>query len=161
MMNKIEILDQLAESRQTFLHALEGLSEAQITQDPVEGIWTIKDLLAHLTSWENSCLIPLRAYAAGGSFIPEAIPDHHLWNHAQAQRWQTQSLAEIMAEYQAIRGEFVALVSALPEAKWAAKLPAPWGGEATMAELCSGLIWHEKTEHLKSIHQWKETGKPR
>jgi uncharacterized damage-inducible protein DinB len=160
-MNKNDILDQLAESRQTFLHALEGLSEAQITQEPVEGIWTIKDLLAHLTSWEKSCLIPLRAYAVGGAFIPEAIPDHHVWNQAQAQRWQAQSLVEILAEYQAIREEIVALVTELPEARWAVKLPAPWGGEATIAELCGGLIWHEKTEHLKSIRQWKETGKPR
>jgi hypothetical protein len=161
MVNKKDTLDQLAESRQTFLHALQGLSEAQITQDPVEGIWTIKDLLAHLASWEKSCLIPLRAYAAGEPFVPEAIPDHQVWNQAQAQRWQAQSLAEILAEYQSIRVEIVALITKLPEAQWAVKLHAPWGGEATVAELCGGLVWHEKTEHLKSIHQWKETGKPR
>jgi hypothetical protein len=77
-MNKKETLDQLAESRQIFLQALEGLSEAQIIQDPVEGIWTIKDLLAHLASWEKSCLIPLRAFAARGAFAPEAIPDHRV-----------------------------------------------------------------------------------
>jgi len=160
-MNKKATLDQLAESRQTFLHALEGLSEAQITQDPVEGIWTIKDLLAHLASWEKSCLIPLRAYAAGGAFTPEEIPDHQVWNQAQAQRWQAQSLPQIMAEYQSIRDEIVALVTTLPETQWTVKLQAPWGGEATIPELCSGLVWHEKIEHLKSIHQWKKTGKPR
>ena len=160
-MDKKEILDHLAESRRTFLQALEGLSEPQIIQVPVEGVWTIKDLLAHLASWEKSCLIPLRTYAAGGAFVPEEIPDHQVWNQAQAQGWQSQSLAEILAEYQSIREEIVALVTALTEAQATVKLPAPWGGEATLAELCGGLIWHEKTEHLKSIFYWKETGKPR
>lgn len=156
-----ESLAQLAESRQVFLHTLQGLSEAQITREPVEGIWTIKDLLAHLASWENCCLVPLRVYAAGGDFIPEAIPDHNAWNHAQSQRWQAQSLAAILADYHAIRDEFVTLAAALPEDRWEVKLPAPWGGEATLEELCAGLVWHEKIEHLKSINYWKETGKPR
>jgi hypothetical protein len=160
-MNKSETLDQLAESRRTFIHTIEGLSETQITQSPVEGSWTIKDLLAHLAAWEKSCLIPLHSYAAGGVFVPEAIPDHLVWNEAQAQRWQGQTLAEIMAEYHDIRKEMVELITALPEDQWTVKLPAPWGGEATVDELCSGLVHHEKTEHLKSIHQWKETGKPR
>jgi hypothetical protein len=159
--NKKEVIAQLAESRQAFLLALEGLQEEQINQAAVEGSWTVKDLLAHLVSWENTCLVPLRAYAAGGVFAPEPISDHDAWNHAQEQRWQSQTLAEILAEYQAIREEFVSLVCALPEACWREKFPAPWGGEATMAELCSGLAWHEKTEHLKSIDHWQMTGKPR
>ena len=114
-MNKSETLDQLTESRRTFIHAIEGLSEAEITQSPVEGSWTIKDLLAHLAAWEKSCLIPLHSYAAGGVFVPEAIPDHLVWNEAQAQRWQGQTLAEIMAEYHDIRKEMVELITALPE----------------------------------------------
>lgn len=160
-MEKSNILNQLAKSRQAFLYALEGLSEDQITQVPVEGVWTIKDLLAHLASWEKSCLIPLRTFAAGGNFEPEAIPDHLAWNQEKSQGWQKQSLAEILAEYQSIRDEIVALLDALPESLWAVKLTVPWGGQATLAELCDGLIWHEKIEHLKSIKQWKETGKPR
>ena len=160
-MNKKEIIDQLAESRQAFLHALEGLQDDQINQAPVEGTWTIKDLLAHLASWENTCLVPLRIYSSGGEFVPDPIPNHDVWNQAQAQRWQSQTLAETLADYQSIREEFVALISALPDACWNVKLPAPWGGEATIAELCSGLAWHEKTEHLKSIQHWKKTGMPR
>jgi len=160
-LNKKEIIDQLAESRQIFLHALEGLQDDQINQAPVEGTWTIKDLIAHLSSWEYTCLVPLRAYAAGGDFVPEPIPDHDAWNQAQAQRWQSQTLADTLADYQSIREEFVALIRKLPEARWKEKLPAPWGGEATVEELCSGLAWHEKTEHLKGIQYWKETGKPR
>jgi hypothetical protein len=160
-MSKTETLNRLAESRQAFLLAIEGLSEDQITQIPVEGIWTIKDLLGHLATWEMTCVVPLRSYVAGGEFIPGTIPDHQVWNEAQARGWQVKSLAEILAEYQSIREEMVALVTALPEAQWEAKLPAPWGGKANVGELCNGLIWHESTEHLKSIQYWKETGKPR
>ncbi len=154
-------LDRLEKSRQTFLQSIAGLSETQITGSPVEGIWTIKNLLAHLTSWERACVAPLRLYAAGGEYIPEVIPDHDKWNESQARRWRGQTLPEILTEYQAVRAELVQIITVLPSERWAVKLPAPWGGEATVEELCSGLVWHESIEHLKSIRQWKETGKPR
>ncbi len=160
-MELTKTLDRLDSSRQTFLQAIVGLSETQITGSQVEGIWTIKDLLAHLTSWERACMVPLRLYAAGGEYLPEAIPDINKWNESQARRWRGQTLPEILVEYRAVRAELVELIKALPEDRWAVKLPAPWGGEATVAELCNELVWHESVEHLKSILQWKETGKPR
>jgi DinB superfamily len=159
--DKTKTLGRLEKSRQAFLQAIAGLSETQIIGSQVEGIWTIKDLLAHLTSWERACAVPLRFYASGGNFLPEAIQDIDKWNESQARRWRGQTVSEIQAEYQAVRAELVELISILPADRWDVKLHAPWGGEATVAELCSGLVWHESIEHLKSILQWKETGKPR
>ena len=160
-MDKLHVLEQLASSRLAFYHAMEGLSEEHINQLPVEGIWTVKDLLGHLTAWEEACLIPLRSFAAGGFFVPESIPDHDRWNAMQAQAWRQKSLAEILVAYQAVREELIMLLIALPEERWTVKLPAPWGETTTAAEMFNGLAWHESTEHLKSIQQWKETGKPR
>ncbi len=85
-MTKEETLARLAESRRALHQASEGLSEEQITQVQVEGVWTIKDVLGHITSWEETCLEPLRRYADGGPFEVKVIEDYLAWNDEQAAR---------------------------------------------------------------------------
>jgi len=85
-MTKEKTLARLAESRRALHQAIEGLSEEEMTQIQVEGIWTIKDVLGHITSWEETCLEPLRHYADGGPFDVQVIEDYLAWNDVQAAR---------------------------------------------------------------------------
>jgi hypothetical protein len=57
-----------------------------MTQVQVEGVWTIKDVLGHIASWEEICLEPLRRYADGGPFEVQVIEDDLAWNDVQAAR---------------------------------------------------------------------------
>jgi uncharacterized damage-inducible protein DinB len=75
-MTKEEALARLAESRQALHQAIEGLSDEEMTQIQVEGVWTIKDVLGHIASWEETCLEPLRRYADGGPFEVKVIEDY-------------------------------------------------------------------------------------
>jgi hypothetical protein len=89
-MTKEEALARLAESRRALHQAFEGLSKEEMTQVQAEGVWTIpstllrtgKDVLGHITSWEETCLGPLRRYADGGPFEVEIIEDYLAWNAA-------------------------------------------------------------------------------
>jgi len=81
-MTKEEALARLAESRRALHQAIEGLSEEKMTQIQVEGVWTIKDVLGHITSWEETCLELLRRYADGGPFEVKVIEDYLTWNAA-------------------------------------------------------------------------------
>ena len=68
-----ETLARLAESRRALHQALDGLSEEEMTQVQVEGVWTVKDVLRHIASWEEICLEPLRHYVDGGPFEVKVI----------------------------------------------------------------------------------------
>jgi uncharacterized damage-inducible protein DinB len=149
---KDQALDNLAQSRQALLAAIAGFSAAEQAQLPAEGVWTIKDLLAHVTSWENATLVPLRGFAASGAFQPEAISDHLAWNDQQAKRWQSLSLETIQQELHTTRQALLAEASKLADAQWEEALPAPWGGTGTLAQLLAGLAWHEM-EHVHSIQK--------
>ena len=46
-------LDILKYGNLTFLNSLHGFSEPEWTLDGVCGYWSIKDITAHLTSYEN------------------------------------------------------------------------------------------------------------
>lgn len=153
-MNKDQAIKKITASRQAFLDALAGLPVEGYTQEAVAGVWNVKDLVAHIESWERACLIPLRQYAQGGKFVPEAIPDHDAWNRRNAQVWQTRLLENILVEFHNTRAELMALVESLPNEHWMRQIDLPWGECATLAEMLSGLAWHED-EHRRPIEAWR------
>ena len=69
-MTKEQALDGLAKSRQALHQTIEGLSVEEMTHAQVEGVWTIKDVVGHITSWEEVVLQPLRRYADGEGYLP-------------------------------------------------------------------------------------------
>jgi len=154
-MDKEEALERFSHSRANLLSNIDGLSERQMTEEPVEGSWTIKDVLAHLTSWERTLLNPLIDYAQGGNFLPEVIPDDLAWNDKQAAEWQDKSLQTILTELHETRQAILEHISNLNGAQWEVQLLAPWRGSGTLADLISALSWHED-EHLESIQAWLE-----
>jgi len=153
-MSKDEILTRLAESRRALHQAIQGLSEEEMTQVQVEGVWTIKDVLGHIASWEETCLEPLRRYADGGPFEVEVIQDYLAWNDEQAARKRDTPLDTILDELAAIRQALVAAASRLSAEQWEQQVPFSWGGEGTMAEVLDVFYRHE-LEHLRTIQQWR------
>jgi len=153
-MTKDETLTRLAESRQALHQAIQGLSEEEMTQVQVEGVWTIKDVLGHIASWEETCLEPLRRYADGGPCEVAVIKDYMTWNDEQATRKRDIPLDVILDELAAIRQALVAAASRLSAGQWERQVPFSWGGKGTIAEALDVFYQHE-LEHVRTIQQWR------
>lgn len=149
-MKKEEALDRFSTSRRRLQETIADLDETDLTGHPVEGIWSIKDLLGHITAWEQTLIAPVAAFAAGGSFRSATISNHDAWNHAQAAGRSSASIAQIQEELDAKRQELLANLEKLSDSQWEGSFQAPWGGQNTILEMISGLAWHEE-EHTKSI----------
>ena len=154
LVTKEETLAKLAESRHTLHQAIEGLSEEEMTQVQVEGVWTVKDVLGHIASWEETCLEPLQRYADGGPFEVEVIEDYLTWNNEQAARKRDVPLEVILNESATVRQGLVEAASRLSAGQWKQRVPFSWGGEGTMAEVLEVFYRHER-EHVRSIQQWR------
>ncbi|MFC2029966.1 DinB family protein [Chloroflexota bacterium] len=154
-MTKQETLTKLAESRRDLHRAAHGLSEKEMTQVQVEGVWTIKDVLGHIASWEEICLEPLRRYADGDPFEVESIKDYLILNEELAARKQDIPLDAILDELDAIRQELVTTASKLSTEQWEQRVLFPWGDEGAVAEMLDELYQHE-LEHVHAIQQWRE-----
>jgi len=145
-----EALARLAESRRALRQAIEDLSEEEMTQVQVEGVWTVKDVLGHITSWEEVLLEPLRRYAEGGPFVAEVIQDDLAWNDEQAARKREVPLAAILEELAAIRRELVETAGRLSAGQRAEKLLFPWGEKGTVAQGL-GVVGQHEMEHVEHI----------
>jgi hypothetical protein len=64
-MNKANFLDILNQRWQEFLSSIEGLSPEQMTLPGVSGTWSVKDIIGHVTSWEQETLSTLPDILAG------------------------------------------------------------------------------------------------
>jgi uncharacterized damage-inducible protein DinB len=153
-MTREETLSRLAESRQALHQAIQGLGEEEMTQVQVEGVWTIKDVLGHITSWEETCLEPLRCYADGGPFEVEVIEDYLAWNDEQAARKRDVPLDVVLDELSTVRQALVDTARGLSAGHWQQRVIFPWGGAGTMAEALDGLCVHE-LEHVHAIQRWR------
>jgi hypothetical protein len=125
-----------------------------MTQVQVEGVWTIKDILGHIASWEEICLEPLRPYAGGAPFQVEATEDYLSLNKVLVARKQDTPLAVILDELDAIRKELMATASKLSAEQWEQSVLFPWGDEGPVAEMFDELHEHE-LEHVHAIQQWQ------
>ncbi|MCP4543284.1 MAG: DinB family protein [Chloroflexi bacterium] len=154
-MTKEGMLTKLAKSRRDLHQAVKGLSEEEMTQVQVEGVWTIKDVLGHIASWEEICLEPLRPYADGKPFQVADVKDYLASNEGLVAGKQDTPLDAIVDELNTIRQELAATVSKLSVEQWERTVIFPWGDEGTVAELLDELYEHE-LEHLNAIQLWRK-----
>jgi uncharacterized damage-inducible protein DinB len=153
--DKEHTLARLAETRQALHRAIQGLGVGEMIQVQVEGVWTIKDVLGHITSWEETCLEPFRRYASGGPFQVDVIKDYVAWNDQQAARKRDVPLDVILDELAAVRRGLVDAARQLPPERWEHRVPFSWGGEGTIADVLDVFIQHE-LEHVCAIQRWRE-----
>lgn len=153
-MKSEDALKRFSSSRQALFEAIAGLSDAELTGPKVEGVWTIKDLLGHISAWEQKLLVPLASFAIGGTFKAEVVYNHDAWNLNQSTRRSSWTCAEIIKEIETTRQEVLDLLNKLSANQWGQSILTPWGEENTIAEMISGLAWHEE-EHTKSILKYR------
>jgi Protein of unknown function (DUF1706) len=65
-MNRQQLLKQLDKAWTAFKESYAGLSESQLTQPGVTGHWSVKDIVAHVTWWEEEALQHLPRILTGG-----------------------------------------------------------------------------------------------
>src|SRR5215469_6106343 len=65
-MNKQQLLKQLEKAWKTLEESYAGLSDSQLTEPGVMDNWSVKDILAHVTTWEEEALKYLPLILTGG-----------------------------------------------------------------------------------------------
>lgn len=152
------MLAALVSSRDGLLSALDDLNEDQIANIPIAGDWTTKDVVGHLSYWEQVILIFVRETFTLGKprKLVEADPGPDINGREAAKRksWKWQ---RVLAEFQNTRGALIERVNNLSDAQLAFQIPDPYEGEetfVTVAQLIDEANIHTN-EHLADITEWR------
>jgi uncharacterized damage-inducible protein DinB len=147
---KSDILEQISATHLLLEAHLSALSDSQMMRPGINGEWAVKDLLAHITWWEQHLLRRLRAgrddvYREGMSM--QAVTDQANDEIFAANR--SRSLADILEEFQVSYQQVLAAVEALSEE------------DVAQAEIYDAIAWdtfQHYPEHTAMLRSWIARG---
>jgi hypothetical protein len=118
-MNKSELLDWLQEEYRQWEELLEQIGQERMEQPGVNGDWSMKDIVAHLTGWQPRVNANLQAALRGESEPPPPC-SAHLQTDDEINAWiyesnRGRSLGEILEESRQVFLQLLDIVKALPE----------------------------------------------
>ncbi len=124
-MNKQELVKALERTHDEFLEAINQFPEEELSTRPVVGEWTPKDLLAHVTRWENVCSGYLAQIAAG-----ESMPRLEGTSTELNAKWSTEdrklTLDEVWQNSDASALRVRAMIESLAEGALDRVMRGPW-----------------------------------
>ena len=116
-MNRQQLLQKLDKAWLALADSFAGLSEAQMTESGVSGEWSVKDILGHVTAWEQEALTHLPHIAAGQR--PPRYADVYggidAFNALRAGENRALSLDEVLTRFEDVHGQLVAMIAAAPD----------------------------------------------
>ena len=99
-----------------FQESFAGLSDKQLLQPGVVGAWSVKDIMAHVTVWENEALTHLPQIAQGGRPPTYAVAHGGIdaFNAKMEQRWRDLSLADVRRQLAETHDRLISYLRSVP-----------------------------------------------
>jgi uncharacterized protein (TIGR03083 family) len=154
-MKNAELLAELEAARAKLDAALAGLSSDELVAPGPLGDWSVKDLLAHVTSWDVDLLTNLGKIKRGQQ------PGRTLWDKAgilaQNEAWHKElkdrPLERVLADYDGVHAQVMRAASSYSDAELEA--PAEWlGGKPLYRYFTDHVVTHED-EHAAELAEWR------
>src|SRR5438093_9640406 len=112
-----QLLKRLDTAWGAFKESYAGLSDAQLIEPGVTGAWSVRDILAHVTTWEEEALKHLPLILEGGT--PPRYSVQHggidAFNARMTEQKRSLSLSEVRAQLAATHGRLVDFIQSAPE----------------------------------------------
>ena len=115
ILRKEKTLSDLIEARQNILAEASRLSEAQQNQVFL-GIWSIKDLLAHLIGWDETNLRAAKSVLKGQvpSFYKHENRDWQIYNAMLVKKYKKGSFSELLAGVKDSQEKLIEFLQTVP-----------------------------------------------
>ncbi|HEY7350004.1 MAG TPA: ClbS/DfsB family four-helix bundle protein [Ktedonobacterales bacterium] len=152
---KAELLERIQGGYKQFEAILAPLSESQMTTPNVNGPWSVKDNLAHLTIWQNYLLDQVQGILKNQEppeFLPGLSSEDEQNEHIYQEN-KGRPLAEVQADFRASYQRVLAGIQAMSEESLNA--PAPWSksGNPFWGFVAGNTFGHYE-EHGDIIQRW-------
>jgi uncharacterized damage-inducible protein DinB len=157
-MNKQELQTDMADARNALLTVLRALPEEVILKPDSVGRWSIKDVVAHITAWEDRLLTVAQKVLWGDGRLVEWIRSDvelEAWNERNYRRLRDWSWPEVLRGLALQREETTWNVTFLSEEQLQAAYQV---GErvVTVGGLLAGIAEHDR-EHLPALQMQLES----
>jgi Protein of unknown function (DUF1706) len=115
--NRQQLLNRLDTAWLAFQASYAGLSNSRLTQPGVVGDWSVKDIIAHVTWWEEEALRHLPLIIAGDRppRYSVAYGGIDAFNAMMTERKQDVSLSDVLTQQDATHRRLIDFIQRVPE----------------------------------------------
>lgn len=148
---------QVNDARERLLASFAGLTEEEMLEPGVDGDKSVRDILANIAAWDRAYTEMFRAMQAGERHPMLDMDEDGVdkFNSKQAEADNDKPLDRIITEFNAARGDLVAMLRDVDNAQLFA--PAPGDEHADMSiAACLGVVVSEDEAHAGAIEEWRE-----
>lgn len=157
-MTKSILLDQIHQERELLQTTLSKLGQTRLLEE-VEGGWTVKDIISHITAWEGKMIDALQTTLDGGE--PHFLPPGKTWeevgeqiNHDIHLANREKPLDQVLTESQESYKRSLEIIQEFPEQDLLSPDRFEWREGRPLWMLVAGNTnWHYK-EHRQMLEEW-------
>jgi Protein of unknown function (DUF1706) len=148
-----QLLERLDKAWVAFNESYAGLSDVQLMTPGVTGAWSVRDILAHVTTWEEEALKHLPLILEGGT--PPRYSTRYggidAFNARMTEQKRSLSLPEVRAQLAATHDRLVGFVQTVPEHQLV--------GETRFRHRLRLDTYSHYPLHAAAIQQWRQSAK--
>ena len=149
-MSRARLLRRLDQAWQAFQESYAGLLEAELVEPGVTGTWSVKDIIAHVTWWEEEALAHLPLILAGGRPPRYSVTYGGIdaFNAKMTTQRKDLSLAAVLRQRDEVHPRLIALVRSAPEIQIT--------GETRFRRRLRLDTYGHYPKHALAIRAWRE-----
>jgi uncharacterized damage-inducible protein DinB len=148
-LSKENILKHLDTNWQTLVDSISGLSEEDLLQPNVCGTWSIRDLMNHISTWEEEAIRNIPLILTGESTPRYSISGGIEAFNARAQQDNKElALSRVKREFYATHQRFINYISSIPRLSFE--------NNSRLAKRIRLDGYAHYAEHSAQILQWRQ-----
>ncbi|HLI08309.1 MAG TPA: DinB family protein [Ktedonobacteraceae bacterium] len=139
----------------TVLHTIDGFPESAWETSGACGYWSVKDILAHLASYERVLVDILASFTTAG--VPTPALDTFIemdaqFNDSEVSRRKGNTIQDVLAEFNDAHAQVMTLVASISPEKLREVGTLPWYGSAySLDDMLVYMYYGHKREHSAQI----------
>ena len=156
---KAQLLGGIRLERQRLEDSLHGLTNSDMVKSPRPGTWSIKDILAHVSAWENTFMGWYQAGLKGGKVGKPDFSQAGVLADVNRQIYEAnknRSLKDVLAGYKNSYERILALVESIPAEDIFARGRFAWTGTQKLASYITANTSSHYPSHLKMVEALKQ-----
>lgn len=154
-MKRTELMTELIRVRAALRAEIDDLGEKHMLTPGVEGRWSVRDVLAHLTAWEVDMLTNLGKVRRGAKpgtvqWTQAAIEKQNVIWHAEM---KDRPLRSVLADFDGVRKQTLRVLEGLSDQETAQ--PSAWLHGRSLIDYIAEMTANHERKHLEHLRQWR------
>jgi len=154
--------EQLENNHLLVIQSVDNLPDVEWDMPNVCGTWSVKDIIAHITSYERLLIDVFRTFleqSPDTPYLSKYIKQNSNFNDTEVEARRYHTAQQVIDEYEEAQGEAASLLARIPPETLSQQGTMPWyGSERSLNDFINGINKHIR-HHCEQIATFRQREK--